>query len=58
MIHDNRISYYAPADYTENSDLDDLLKSVINVVAARTKLDRIHIAGVKQALKNYNPEKQ
>lgn len=58
MIHDNRISYYAPADYTENSDLDDLLKSVINVVAARTKLDRIHIADVKQALKNYNPGKQ
>ena len=44
--------------YTENSDLDDLLKSVINVVAARTRLDRIHIADVKQALKNYNPGKQ
>ena len=50
MIHDKRIGYYAAADYTDGSDMDKLLKSVIDVVAAQDKLDRLHAEDVKQAL--------
>ena len=45
MIHDKRIGYYAAADYTDGSDMDKLLKSVIDVVAAQDKMcirDRCH----------------
>ena len=52
MIHDKRIGYYAAADYTDGSDMDKLLKSVIDVVAAQDKLDRLHAEDVKQALVN------
>ena len=52
MIHDKRIGYYAAADYTDGSDMDKLLKSVIDVVAAQDKLDRFHAQDVKQALVN------
>ncbi len=34
MIKANRIRYFAPADYTENSQLDGLVKSIIDKTAA------------------------
>ncbi len=42
MMRDGRIKYYAPADYTENSELDRLVKTIISVMAANEKLERIH----------------
>lgn len=42
MMRDGRIKYYAPADYTENSELDSLVKTIISVTAANEKLERIH----------------
>lgn len=30
MLRDNRIKYYAPADYTDGSDLDKLVKAIID----------------------------
>lgn len=41
MMHDKRIKYYASADYTENSQLDELIKNIINTVAATNKLDKL-----------------
>ncbi len=49
MIHDNRIRYYAAADYSDGSDMDKLLKSIIDVVAAQAKLDMLHAEDAKQA---------
>ncbi len=39
MIRDNRIRYFAPADYSENSELDQLLKRIIKKTAAYEKLE-------------------
>lgn len=42
MLHDKRIKYYAPADYTENSQLDHLIKAIINKTVANELLEEIH----------------
>lgn len=44
MTRDNRIHYFAPADYTEGSELDKLLKAIINKTAAYEILEEKHIA--------------
>ncbi len=40
MIRDNRIRYYAPADYTEDSELDTLVKKIILRTAANEALEK------------------
>ena len=42
MMRDNRIKYYMPADYTEESELDNLLKAIIDKTAANEALEDIH----------------
>ena len=42
MMHDNRIRYFAPADYTEDSDLDKLVKSIIDRTLYNEFLESIH----------------
>ena len=39
MMRENRIRYYAPADYTEGSELDELLKMILDKTKAEEKLD-------------------
>ena len=39
LIRENRIRYFAAADYTEGSDLDQLMKMIIDKTAAAEKLD-------------------
>ena len=41
MIRDNRVKYFVPADYTEGSDIDTLVKGIIDKTAANEKLERI-----------------
>ena len=41
MIHDGRVKYYAPADYREGSDLDILVKGIIDKTTANEKLEQI-----------------
>lgn len=41
MIQENRIRYFAPADYTENSELDCLLKRIMDKTAANEKLEDV-----------------
>ena len=44
MLQDNRVRYIAPADYTEGSELDNLLKSIIEKTAAYEKLENKHVS--------------
>ena len=43
MIRENRIRYYSPADYTEGSALDTLVKKIIMRTAANEALEAEHI---------------
>ena len=42
MIRDNRIKYFAPANYTENEELDLLVKSIIDRAAVNEKLENAY----------------
>lgn len=42
MIHDNRIKYFAPADYSEGAELDALVKAIIDRTAANEQLENFH----------------
>ena len=42
MIRDNRIKYFAPADYSEGSELDLLIKDIIERTAKNERLERSH----------------
>lgn len=42
MMHDGRIKYYVPADYSEGTKLDSLVKSIINRTAANEALEDIY----------------
>ncbi len=44
MLKENRIKYFAPADYTDGSDIDRLVKAIIDRTAANELLERIHYA--------------
>lgn len=46
MIEDDRIRYYVSADYTEESELDQLIKSIIDKTAAYEILENKHIKNV------------
>ena len=41
MIRDNRIKYFAPADYTEGAELDQLVKAIIDRTATNEQLETI-----------------
>ena len=41
MLHDKRIKYFAPTDYTEGSKLDQLVKSIIDRTYANEVLENI-----------------
>ena len=42
MLHDNRIRYFAPADYTDGSKLDLLVKAIIDRTAANEVLENVY----------------
>ncbi len=42
MLRDRRIRYYAPADYTEDSELDTLVRQIIVRTAANEALETVH----------------
>lgn len=49
MIQANRIKYYAPADYRENTKLDLLVKSIIDKTATYEKLEHIYEGDKREA---------
>ena len=42
MLHDQRIKYFAPADYTDDSKLDSLVKAIIDRTAANEILEEYY----------------
>ncbi len=46
MLRDNRVRYIAPADYTDGSELDGLLKAIIDKTAAYEVLQTKHVRDV------------
>ena len=42
MMRDGRIKYFAPADYTEGTELDLLVKAIIDRTAANEALETFH----------------
>ncbi len=49
MMHDKRIRYYAPANYTERSELDLLVKAIIDKTAANEILEDRHFRNIAEA---------
>ena len=49
MMRDNRIRYYAPADYTNHSGLDALVKKIILRTAANEELETLHFHCTEEA---------
>lgn len=49
MIKDERIRYYAPADYTGGTELDTLIKGIIRKTAAYEILENKHLGDRKKA---------
>ncbi len=54
MMHDNRIKYFAPADYSENTELDRLVKAIIDRTYYNEVLENIHIENKKEFERNDN----
>lgn len=52
MMHDNRIKYFAAADYSEGSDLDILVKAIIERTYSNEILENIHYNNKKEFEKN------
>lgn len=52
MMHDNRIKYFAGADYSEGSDLDKLVKAIIDRTYSNEILENIHYKNKKEFEKN------
>lgn len=42
MLNDNRIKYFAPADYSLGSELDKLVKAIVDRTATNELLENIH----------------
>ena len=53
MMEDKRIKYFAPADYTDDSELDKLVKAIIDQTASNEKLMSVHFQ-CKQEQVDYN----
>lgn len=51
MLHENRIRYFAPADYEEGSELDLLVKSIIDKTASYEALTDKHYANARETRK-------
>lgn len=49
MIKDNRIKYFAPADYRENKGLDLIIKNIIERTVFNEKLESTHYSCLKEA---------
>lgn len=56
MLEENRIRYFVPADYTEGSQLELLLKQIIDRTISNERLERTHYDCLKE--KDYETKNQ
>ena len=54
LMKNNRIRYFAPADYSEGGVLDGLLKAIIDKTAAYEKLEAKHVENLEEMRKSGN----
>ena len=52
MMRDRRIRYFAPADYSEGTELDSLVKAIIDRTATNEKLESIYYSCKKETEQN------
>lgn len=52
MIRDNRIKFFAPADYSEDGELDHLVKAIIDRTAKNEWLEREYYSCLKEVNEN------
>lgn len=52
MFQEHRISYFCPADYSNKSELDDILKNIIRLTAVRSKLESVSLQCKKDTYRN------
>jgi 2-hydroxy-3-keto-5-methylthiopentenyl-1-phosphate phosphatase len=50
MIKDNRIRYFAPADYSEGNELDNLIKTIIDKTHSYEILELAHVSNNSEAI--------
>lgn len=55
MMREGRIKYYAPADYSEGAQLDELVKAIIDRTATNERLEELHFQCKKE---NIEADKQ
>ncbi len=53
LMKNNRIRYFAPADYSEGSELDLLLKAVIDKTATYEALEEKHVGNLSEMRDHY-----
>lgn len=58
MMRDNRISYFAPADYSEGSELDELVKMIIDKTVYNEKLYEKKYNNLKEAIEQEKPKEE
>ena len=58
MMRDNRISYFAPADYSEGSELDELVKLIIDKTVYNEKLYKKKYISQKEAIEQEKPREE
>lgn len=51
MLDENRIKYFAPADYTEGSPLEILVKQIIDKTIANERLEDVYLSCVEERKK-------
>ena len=54
MIKDNRIRHYAPADYSENGELDRVIKAIIDKTASYEVLESHYYENLAEAKSTSN----
>jgi len=48
LLNDNRIDFYAKADYRENCEIDMLIKNILKDISIKQKLKEIHNTQLKE----------
>lgn len=52
MMRERRIKFFAPADYAEGTELDDLVKAIIDRTATNERLENIHYGQKREQSSN------
>ena len=52
MIKEERVRYYAAADYSEGSEIENLLKKIIRRTAMNDELEQAHYKCEREALED------